>query len=607
MGLREFRERVNVGLYGHKMRVLLALRWTNLLVSTAALGLLIAYYGWPNDSNTATWILRGVTWSFGFYVFQYIVKVIYEFHPWTFIRSTWLEALLMLVLVVEGVSDLLTGELLLERLIRQQGLPVAKDLYTLFIQGYFFVVVVTEVLRSSQILPRFRIHPATVFVISFLLLILGGTGLLMMPEMTVDKEGAPFLDALFTATSASCVTGLMTIDTPLFTEKGHWVILLLMQFGGLNLIAFGVFLSLVAKLGVGVRHDDVIQDFMTADNLQSSRGLLAKVVLWIFLIEGLGTMGLYLTWSNQVPFASEWNRFFASLFHAVAAFNNGGISLFPSGFMASGAAQSYAVQWVMFLLIFAGSLGILALFDLFDWARLRDRMKHPWKQIGFATKIALYFSIGLILFGALGHLWLEQDHTQRGMDWTARITTAFFMSINRTAGFSTIDFAMASAPMVLITIFLMFVGSSSSSTGGGIKTSTLAVVLADLWRTIKGFDHVQLFQRTIPEIIRSRAYSVLLFFLGWNMFTVFVLSVSESEILAAPGRGVIDLMFESVSAMSTVGLSTGITAALSPVGKVAIILNMFIGRVGALTVILAIGGKVTQSHIKYPEAQTMIG
>jgi trk system potassium uptake protein TrkH len=234
-------------------------------------------------------------------------------------------------------------------------------------------------------------------------------------------------------------------------------------------------------------------------------------------------------------------------------------------------------------------------------------MKHPWKQIGFATKIALYFSIGLILFGALGHLWLEQDHTQRGMDWTARITTAFFMSINRTAGFSTIDFAMASAPMVLITIFLMFVGSSSSSTGGGIKTSTLAVVLADLWRTIKGFDHVQLFQRTIPEIIRSRAYSVLLFFLGWNMFTVFVLSVSESEILAAPGRGVIDLMFESVSAMSTVGLSTGITAALSPVGKVAIILNMFIGRVGALTVILAIGGKVTQSHIKYPEAQTMIG
>ncbi|MEY5044753.1 MAG: hypothetical protein RJA19_1980 [Bacteroidota bacterium] len=607
MGLREFRERVNVVLYGHKSRVLATLRWMNLLVSITALSLLVAYYGWPNDSATASWILWGVTWSFGFYVFQYFLKVVYEFHPWTFIRQTWIEALLMVVLVVEGISDVITGELLLEKFARQQGIPLAKDFYTLFIQGYFFVVVATELVRSSSILPRIRLHPASIFLASFLLLIAGGTGLLMMPEMSSDLSGVNFLDALFASTSASCVTGLLTVDIDVFSQKGHWVMLFLMQFGGLNLIAFGIFLSLVAKLGLGVRHDEVIQDFLTSDNLQSGRGLLGKVMIWILLIEGLGTLGLYLTWSSQVPFASEWERFFASLFHAVASFNNGGISTFPGGFAAPYAMRSLASQWVMFLLIFAGSLGILALFDLFDPVRLRDRMKHPWKQIQFSTKIALYFSLGLIFAGALSHLILEQNFTQRGMIWSERITTAFFMSINRTAGFSSIDLSMASATTILITIFLMFIGSSSSSTGGGIKTSTLAVILADLWRTIKGFDHVQLFQRTIPEILRSRAYSVLLFFLGWNMFTVFVLSITESEILAIPGRGVIDLMFESVSAMSTVGLSTGITSFLSPIGKVMIILNMFIGRVGALTIILGISGKVVQSHIKYPEAHTMIG
>lgn len=607
MGLREFREQVNVVLYGHKSRVLTALRWANLLVSSTALALLIAYYGWPNDSETAAWILRGVTWSFGFYVVQYFLKVVYEFHPWTFIRKSWLEALLMIVLVVEGLSDLITGELLLEKLARQQGIPLAKDIYTLFIQGYFFVVVATELVRSSTILPRVRLHPASIFLASFLLLIVGGTGLLMMPEMSADGSGIPFIDALFTSTSASCVTGLLTLDIGSFSQKGHWVLLFLMQFGGLNLIAFGIFLSLVAKLGLGVRHDEVIKDFMTSDNLQSGRGLLGKVMVWILLIEGLGTLGLYMTWSHQIPFASEWERIFTSLFHAVASFNNGGISIFPEGLATPYVVKSHASQWVMFFLIFAGSIGILALFDLFDPSRLRDRMKHPWKQIQFATKIALYFSLGLILLGAVSHLVLEQNYTQRGMGWSERITTAFFMSVNRTAGFSSIDLSMASATTILITIFLMFIGASSSSTGGGIKTSTFAVILADLWRTVKGFDHVELFRRTIPELLRSRAYSVLLFFLGWNLLAVFVLSISEAEILAIPGRGIIDLMFESVSAMSTVGLSTGITSSLSPVGKGVLILTMFVGRVGALTIILGISGKVVQSHIKYPEAHTMIG
>ena len=161
--------------------------------------------------------------------------------------------------------------------------------------------------------------------------------------------------------------------------------------------------------------------------------------------------------------------------------------------------------------------------------------------------------------------------------------------------------------MLFLLIILMFIGSSSSSTGGGIKTSTLSIVMADVWRTVRNLDHVQLFKRTVPEVLRSRAYSVLLFFLVGNTVAIFLLSITESHILADENRNILDLIFEEVSAFGTVGLSTGITAMLSPWGKVIIMLSMFVGRVGTLTVAYALGGRALQTHIKYPEGHTMVG
>lgn len=608
MKLQEFRERVNVIIYGSKESVLSTLKIVNLLVSSSALFVLAIYYGFPNESETAAQLLGFVRATFGFYVFQYLTRIFYDFQPREFIKKTWFEAAVMLVLLIEGISDLLTGELLISRFTQSIGFDSISEFYTIFIQGYFFTVVAAELVRRGAVLPRIRLNPAVIFIMSFLGIISIGTVLLMLPEMTIAAGSMNFLDALFTSTSATCVTGLMVVDTvTFFSFKGQVVLLVLIQLGGLNLIAFGSFLVLASKFGLGVRQHDVIEDFVNRDNFNASSGMLSKVVLWCVGIELAGALAMQLTWGNALEGMSAGKQWFYSIFHAVSAFNNAGISLFTDGLAHASVSNQYFMHWVVTILVFFGALGMVAIFDLFDGARLRERMSRPWKQIGFATKIALYFSLGLVLIGAVAFWLLERDGVLLGMSPFGQLTASVFQSATRTSGFNTVDIGTIGLPMLFLLVILMFIGSSSSSTGGGIKTSTLAIVLADVWRTVRSLDHVQLFKRTVPGVLRSRAYSVLLFFLVGNTLAIFLLTITESHILQMENRGIMDLIFEEVSAFGTVGLSTGITALLSPAGKIIVMASMFVGRVGTLTVAYAIGGKLVQTHIKYPEGHTMVG
>lgn len=316
---------------------------------------------------------------------------------------------------------------------------------------------------------------------------------------------------------------------------------------------------------------------------------------------------MHMTWGEALNGMASGRQWFYSVFHSVSAFNNAGISLFTDGLANAAIDSHYALHWTVTVLVFFGALGMVAIFDLFDPARLRERMSQPWKHIGFATKIALYFSLGLVAVGAAAFWLLEADGTLAGMSPFGQLTTSVFQSATRTSGFNTVDIGAVGVPMLFLLIILMFIGSSSSSTGGGIKTSTLSIVMADVWRTVRNLDHVQLFKRTVPEVLRSRAYSVLLFFLVGNTVAIFLLSITESHILELNDRTLLDLIFEEVSAFGTVGLSTGITAMLSPMGKVIIMLSMFVGRVGTLTVAYALGGRLGQTHIKYPEGHTMVG
>ena len=430
----------------------------------------------------------------------------------------------------------------------------------------------------------------------------------MMPEMTTSGSGMGALDALFTSTSATCVTGLMVEDTmTFFTFKGQIVILILIQLGGLNVIAFASFLALAARFGVSVIQHDVIEDFVNKDSFLSGKNTLRRVISWCLSIELIGAVALAAAWSHKVEFTSLGERIFSSIFHSVSAFNNAGITLFTDGLANETVSTNWATHWIVIILVFVGALGMVALFDIFDPSNLRERKKAPWKGLGFATKIALYFSLILVVIGAVAFALLEWNGVMNGMSGFGKFTTSVFQSVTRTSGFNTIDMGSVGIPMLFLLIVLMFIGASSSSTGGGIKTSTFSVVLSDVWRTVRGLDHVHIFKRTIGPTLRSRAYSVLMFFLVGNSLFLFMLTISEAELLSSGSFTFFDLVFEQVSAMGTVGLSTGLTPMLSPAGKIIISISMFIGRVGTLTVAFALGGRAIKSHFKYPEGHTMIG
>ncbi|MBL7942689.1 MAG: hypothetical protein JNM00_07975, partial [Flavobacteriales bacterium] len=604
---KQFRERVNLYLFNNKERTLGVFKAANMAVTLTAIGTLVWMYGFPLNPKQEALAYFIIKCSFAFYVIHYLTRIVYDFNPLQFMRRTWFEAVMTILLIVEGLSYSLTGKLVIARAFENLGVSSFSGVGTAIIQIYFLVVVVVEFVRNSELLPRVRLNPAVIFVLSFLFIILGGTGLLILPEMTVAGN-LPLVDALFTSTSATCVTGLLTVDPNIFTFKGHFVILCLIKLGGLNIIAFGGFLALAGKFGVGIRQHQMIEGFINKENILSASGMLGKVILWTTSIELIGATLIYHFWDPGIRWASTGDRIFYSIFHAMSAFNNAGISLFSDGFYNELVRHNYLVHWVVIIMIFVGALGILAIFDLFDPGNLRHRLRNPWKQINFSTKIALYVSLWLVAIGAILIYYFERDNTLAGQSLFGQITGAVFQSVTpRTAGFNTLNYTVLATPTILLTVGLMYIGASSASTGGGIKTSSLAIIWADVKATMLGKPTTVLYKRTITQSLKSSAYSIAIIYVVMNFLGAILLSLTESHILTMPGRSVMDLVFEQVSAFSTVGLSTGITSSLSLAGKSILICSMFVGRVGTFTIAFALAGKLVHEKYKYPDGDTLVG
>jgi Trk-type K+ transport system membrane component len=270
--------------------------------------------------------------------------------------------------------------------------------------------------------------------------------------------------------------------------------------------------------------------------------------------------------------------------------------------------NNYFVHTVIMILFFLGGLGMIYVFDLFEISRLRERMRKPWKTIEFGTKISLYYTLALLLLGAIVFYIFEYDNTLKDVSGFGGIISAFFESMTtRNAGFNVVDTAELSMPVIIVFLFLMFIGASSGSAGGGIRTSTFAVVWASVIGIIKGRKHTELFKRTISNDTVLKAYAVFMFFVLGNVIGPFILSITEADLLASGQYDFLDLIFEHVSAASTVGLSTGITPDLSEAGKFVLIVAMFIGRVGTLTIAYLLGKQVISKRYKYPQGHTMIG
>ncbi|MDG1331214.1 MAG: potassium transporter TrkG [Crocinitomicaceae bacterium] len=609
MNIKELRERANLYLYGSKSRVLGILSFLNVLVSLTALGVLIFYYGFKLTPETKDLCFTILEVSFAFYILRYALKFIYDFNPREFIRNNWFEGVIVLLLLVEGISYNFFDRMVIESMFISWGFRDFGAFSTIFVQLFIFIIIISNLFKERKFKPWLKIHPGWLFTISIALMTLVGGLLLMLPEMSNIDGGMGFTDSLFLSMSSVSVTGLSTVDVAeTLTFKGQIVVLILIKLGGLNTIAFGALMLVVAKFGVGIKYHEVIEDFVNRDSILKAKTMLMKIVLWATTIEIIGIILLFVGFGNQGVFADTGNRAFQAVFHGVSGFNNAGLSTLHGGMMHPDVINSTFVHTVIMILFFLGGFGMIYLFDLFEIKRLRERMRKPWKTIEFGTKISLYFTLGLIAFGAIVFMAVEWNRSLAGEGTLRSVVVSVFESLTtRNAGFNVVDTSELAMPVMIVFLFLMFVGASSGSAGGGIRTSTFAIMWASVISTIKGKKHTELFKRTIANDTVLKAYAIFIFFVIGNIVGPFILSISEADLLASGKYDFMDLVFEHVSAASTVGLSTGMTSDLSVTGKFVLIVAMFIGRVGTLTLAYLVGKRVISRNYKYPSGHTMVG
>ncbi|MDP2189099.1 MAG: potassium transporter TrkG [Sphingobacteriaceae bacterium] len=604
MGLLATREKILLFVYQNKEPVLRALSWLRTLASLLVLTVFLYYYGFPHPPERLN-LLVGITKSiFGFFVLSYVIRVIFAIHSWQYIRNSLFEAALIVLLLFDIISVFLFGFNALENLFLRLNIENFTPFYILFIQSYLLLLVGLEVTKVSTSIPSIKLKPATTFIYSFLLLLLIGTGLLMLPEMTTAKGSMPFIDALFTAVSAACVTGLAVVDTATyFTFKGHLVILLLFQLGGIGILTFATFFALFLKKGVGISHQAMIRDFMSEDSLFNAKGMLRQIVVFTLLIESIGAFLLYLLWDVNAPFYDDTGEMiFQSVFHAISAFCNAGFSLMSNGLNQDYLQNAYILHIVIGVLIIFGSLGFPAMRDIFGIKNIRARMAAPWKRWKLSTRIAVWASFALIIFGMVVFYLLEYNGVLAGKSSFERFVIAFFQSVTtRTAGFNTVAIGALSTPTAILFIFLMFIGASSGSTGGGIKTSTFVLIFLSVITTIRGKKSLELGGRSISFDLLNKAFTIFIFSATYILMGTFFLAYFE------PKMSVLDLVFEQVSAFCTVGLTRGITPDLSTPSKLILISSMYIGRVGTLTLAFALASRVDSTNYRYPKAHILVG
>jgi len=440
--------------------------------------------------------------------------------------------------------------------------------------------------------------PSRLIAAGFAVVILLGTLALLFPQASA-RQPLSFTDALFTATSATCVTGLIVVDTgSYFSTFGQIVILVLIQLGGLGIMTFStLFLFLLrGRFSGGTR--DLLSTSFAPGQFISMRKLIRTIFAFTFFSEALGTVLLSWRFMQTMPtLEAVWH----AVFHAISAFCNAGFALYSDSFM--GYSADWFVNAVLMLLIISGGLGFVVVFEVLNFTRRKQA------KISFHSKLVLRMTGFLLAGGWILFLVFEWNNALAGLTPDERVLAAFFQSVTaRTAGFNTVDFSLLAPQTLLFVIFLMFVGASPGSCGGGVKTTTFAVLLGMLRSRAQNQNDVTLYFRRIPEATVSRAISVAFFFIILAGAGTLLLSISETTALTPAGERAMvpEYLFECVSALGTVGLSTGVTATLSHAGKLLITLLMFVGRLGPLTISMALLVREKKTF-RYPSENIMIG
>lgn len=436
-----------------------------------------------------------------------------------------------------------------------------------------------------------QLSPTQILVLGYIIVITIGTFLLLLPMATVSGERTTVLDALFTATSATAVTGLVVENTAThWTQFGQIVIMLLIQIGGFGFMTTSTLVMILLGKRISLRERLVILEEKNMSSLSGLIRLIRYVVLLTVAIEGTGALLLFIRF---LPLMPPGRALYFGVFHSVSAFNNAGFDLFGN------SLEDFTGDWYLTLviagLLIVGGLGFTVLSEMYKYRK--------FKRFSLHTKMVLIITLLLLAVGTIGILLFEYANpsTLGGQDWSGKLAGAFFQgTVPRTAGFNSVPMGKLSQASLFLMIILMFIGASPGSTGGGVKTTTFGTLLAVLWSMIRNREDVVVFERRLSYVTIFKALSVVMISLLLVTGVTMVLTLTE----ALP---FLQLLFETVSAFATVGLSTGITTELSTIGKILIIMTMFIGRVGPMTLAIALGEQRRQASIRYPEERLMIG
>ena len=429
---------------------------------------------------------------------------------------------------------------------------------------------------------------------TFLLVITVGTILLSLSPSGQSGD-VGLIDALFTATSATCVTGLSVVDTEQsFSYFGKIIILSLIQIGGLGLMTFTCF----AFAAVGAKISLSSQSLISEVFYQREKSVTISLFWIITLTFFIELLGALLLLADMPPSLGDDERFFAAVFHSISAFCNAGFSTFSDGL--SRVADRPIFLFAISLLTIAGGIGYSVMIELLEFV-LAKLVGKRVACLSLHTKVVLVTSSLLSVLGVAGLFLFGIGAGHAGASLSLA-DSALYSVFSRTSGFGTVDLGVVSLPIVLLLIFLMFIGGSPGSCAGGVKTTTLATCFAALRSELKGQRDVVLFARRIPHMALERASNLIVLAVSFNAFGLLVLSITESS----SGAGLTELLFEQVSSFATVGLSMGITSSLSSAGKLWIVLSMFVGRIGPMAFALLVW-RERADLIRYPEEHCMIG
>lgn len=577
-----------------------------MLASLASLFILIYQFGFHYSSQTAHLLMLGRTTLLLAFFLGISLRYILKFKEIVLEKMIYLE-----VSIYFFLFTVLSCRLFFKEAINN-SLP-----YLSFFEKPFFTYIlllflsIIHLSRQAFSLLQTKIKPSLLFTLSFIFMILIGAGLLMLPNATVRP--IHFIDALFTSTTSVCVTGLTTVDiSSTFTFTGMIIILLLIQIGGIGVMTFTSFFALSFLGKYSFNSQLILKDILNEDRINGLFGFLINIIFVTLFIESIGAYLIYLSVMDTLP-GGVADKIFYSVFHSVSAFCNAGISTLSGNMYDPLVVANYKLHiWIACLIIFGG-LGFPIVFNYLKLFRhyvfntfniligKQKNYNHIPRIININTYIVIVSTLILVGGGTIIYYILEASNSLAGLSFKHQMANAFLGAVTpRTAGFNVADMSTLATSTLMLTLVLMVIGAAPMSTAGGLKVTTVWIALLSAHDAIRGKNKVEVRRREIaPDAIR-RCFATIIFYFGWSVFVIFLLTIIEKD---AP---VFTLIFETISALSTVGLSINYTPHLSDFGKILIILTMLIGRIGVLTFFMSFYKEYKQKNYSYPKENILM-